>query len=375
MGNILNCESCGASNQLPVGKTSMFCAFCGNAIKAKREIKKEKRFSEKDLVEIPFEECYWYKKQFEDLKFSENIRKGMIREYNANGEYRLADFAALSEHLGDIKYSRTDGGYNVKKIFVRDGIDGKRKETKFIPFEYSLDLKDRGIKSFKEITDYFNESVLKQIGIIDLSYNNISNWDGISSFKFVRKLNLSNNSFQNFPGIWPTIEKDVPKCHIKKIDLSANRISQIPNIIPGFIKYNEVEIILLNNPLNSIPSVVKIEGYTDFKYNLSISERGILKLNKIEELKSCSKCGSSITKETFIKYDSKCPSCVSKSKKYKPPLPYNGPYIIFSSSVLMLLGMGVMYFFWDNAKVFGIICVFASLYSLINMYNQYNWWK
>ncbi|MFT5249949.1 MAG: hypothetical protein ACI93P_001684 [bacterium] len=36
MGNVLNCSSCGGTNQLPEGKNSMFCAFCGNAIEKKQ---------------------------------------------------------------------------------------------------------------------------------------------------------------------------------------------------------------------------------------------------------------------------------------------------------------------------------------------------
>lgn len=31
MNNVIYCSSCGASNQLPEGKSSMFCAFCGSA--------------------------------------------------------------------------------------------------------------------------------------------------------------------------------------------------------------------------------------------------------------------------------------------------------------------------------------------------------
>jgi hypothetical protein len=35
MSNIINCPSCGAVNQLPEGKDSMFCAFCGSGIESK----------------------------------------------------------------------------------------------------------------------------------------------------------------------------------------------------------------------------------------------------------------------------------------------------------------------------------------------------
>jgi len=37
MSEVLQCSSCGGSNQLPAGKNSMFCAFCGNAIEKKVE--------------------------------------------------------------------------------------------------------------------------------------------------------------------------------------------------------------------------------------------------------------------------------------------------------------------------------------------------
>ncbi|WP_298766118.1 tetratricopeptide repeat protein [uncultured Polaribacter sp.] len=37
MSEALQCSSCGGANQLPAGKSSMFCAFCGNAIEKKVE--------------------------------------------------------------------------------------------------------------------------------------------------------------------------------------------------------------------------------------------------------------------------------------------------------------------------------------------------
>ena len=32
MAETINCPSCGAANQLPEGRNSMFCAFCGISI-------------------------------------------------------------------------------------------------------------------------------------------------------------------------------------------------------------------------------------------------------------------------------------------------------------------------------------------------------
>lgn len=49
----INCPSCGASNQLPDGKTSMFCAFCGGSIQKnfKKEDDKKSNISKSLLVE------------------------------------------------------------------------------------------------------------------------------------------------------------------------------------------------------------------------------------------------------------------------------------------------------------------------------------
>jgi len=44
MSEVLKCPSCGGSNQLPTGRRSMFCAFCGNAI--------ERRISEQNNPKI-----------------------------------------------------------------------------------------------------------------------------------------------------------------------------------------------------------------------------------------------------------------------------------------------------------------------------------
>ena len=42
MPQTINCPSCGAANQLPEGKKSMFCSFCGSSIQT-IELKKEKK--------------------------------------------------------------------------------------------------------------------------------------------------------------------------------------------------------------------------------------------------------------------------------------------------------------------------------------------
>ena len=41
----INCPSCGASNQLPDGKTSMFCAFCGGSIQKNFKKEDDNRFN------------------------------------------------------------------------------------------------------------------------------------------------------------------------------------------------------------------------------------------------------------------------------------------------------------------------------------------
>ena len=43
----INCPSCGASNQFPENKTSMFCAFCGGSIQKniKKEVDKKSKIS------------------------------------------------------------------------------------------------------------------------------------------------------------------------------------------------------------------------------------------------------------------------------------------------------------------------------------------
>mgnify|MGYP003776948601 CR=1 FL=1 len=41
MSDVVKCKSCGSVNNLPEGKTSMYCAYCGNAIEKKETNKKE----------------------------------------------------------------------------------------------------------------------------------------------------------------------------------------------------------------------------------------------------------------------------------------------------------------------------------------------
>ena len=51
MGDAINCTSCGAPNQLPDGRNSMFCAFCGMAIEKKPEPIRKSRIKKSKIID------------------------------------------------------------------------------------------------------------------------------------------------------------------------------------------------------------------------------------------------------------------------------------------------------------------------------------
>lgn len=132
----IKCTSCGASNQLPEGKISMFCAFCGTSIQSEKGVNVVN--SQSPLLSKP-------------------------RVIYAN-----------------------------------------------------LDLENRNINSLLDIIPWFSNNELKQIEIVKLNNNNISNFEGLESFN-PKQLYLSKNKIHCTSGLSNV-------CIEKSIDLSNNEI-------------------------------------------------------------------------------------------------------------------------------------------------------
>lgn len=244
MSNSINCSSCGASNQLPEGKYSMFCAFCGISIQQQT---KESSTGESAIKSKP---------KITEQKVE--IRHG---EPNTRFWYGVTSFTAEKR--------RVDGGFEYwtgnNWTFVKD-------EEHITSKGGELLLSNRGIKSLNEVIQWFSDSELMEVRILDLSNNKINNFDELQIFKNVEKVNLSNNIINKFPS----------SLNLKKL----------------------VSIDLNGNP---IPSNQTFENYTLLGGVEIIIDNGFL-IAKPEKVK-CSICGFEIRKTTYNRYDKQCKKC------------------------------------------------------------------
>lgn len=156
MSQTINCPSCGAANQLPEGKNSMFCAFCGSAIKV---VEKENKLSPQSSI----------------------ITKPEIsKKKTGKGEELVVKFKW--DKYNNIK----DKSYFKKTEVILD--EGGE-----------LTLIDRNIKSLDEITVWFSDNELYEINALTLNKNTINSLKGIERFQSLRTLSLINNEISELP--------------------------------------------------------------------------------------------------------------------------------------------------------------------------------
>lgn len=186
MSQILKCSSCGGTNQLPEGKISMFCAFCGNAIE------KSQTFYDEDLNPL--------RTKPEITNPAVHLRQGI--------------YASTSK---EYFRERVAGGWQ-----VHDGLLG----TRFIPDEqyevggYELRLSKRGISTLDQVITWFTDSELETIKYLDLSNNIITDISGIERFRGAQIINLSNNKINTLPFLGDFDQLQV-------LDLSGNEIEKV----------------------------------------------------------------------------------------------------------------------------------------------------
>lgn len=145
MTEAINCPSCGAANQLPEGKTSMFCAFCGNSIQA---VTKEKSSATESFIKT---------------------KPSISKKKTSKG----AEYSAITDKVYKTTVIEDEGG--------------------------ELSLIKRDIKSLDEITVWFSDNELLEINKLTLNDNNINNLSGIERFENLVSLNLSNNKISELP--------------------------------------------------------------------------------------------------------------------------------------------------------------------------------
>jgi hypothetical protein len=142
---MIKCTSCGAINTLPQGKSSMFCAFCGNSIQLETKASN---------VESK-------------IKFKPELTEDIVYASWFSGPSR-----------------RVDGGIEYLLL----------NTWRFMPdtYHYSLALIEREIESLDEVIYWFSDNELIKIENLILPYNNLVSLRGINKFA-LEYLDLSGN--------------------------------------------------------------------------------------------------------------------------------------------------------------------------------------
>ncbi len=219
----INCPSCGASNQFPEGKTSMFCAFCGSAIES---INKESSQSS-SLITKP-----------EISK--KKIGKGS--EYVAKFKFDKQNNLKDKGHFIDTEIVLDEGG--------------------------ELSLIDRNIKSLNEITLWFSDNELNEIKILNLNKNKINSLNGIERFQSLETLDLSNNEIVELP------KENLFLKNLFRIYLSGNPIEE---------NKSQSELDYYSNIRYYIPTIKKIIPLPDVVGNLKLSYSK-MEINSVKEI-------------------------------------------------------------------------------------------
>lgn len=205
MAETLNCPSCGAANQLPEGRTSMFCAFCATAIEKKIQAVKPNKKNESSIKTKPIISPRKTQKRYTtDVNaFSEKIED----------RYKLREYEEVTDAGGE------------------------------------LSLKNRNIKSLREVIEWFSDNELEEITILNLSNNQIEDFEELNAFKNVEYVHLENNKINKYPN---SIKLD----ELIEINLENNFLPENPSF-KNWEFHNGTNIILQNGILTAVEPVFK----------------------------------------------------------------------------------------------------------------------
>lgn len=218
MADAINCSSCGASNQLPEGKNSMFCAFCGGSI----------------------------------VKIETNSNQKTDFESTIKVKPEISQRKTQNEHV--LKYDSDTPGH--LKTVTEETVVQKGGE---------LSLVNRKIKKIEEITVWFSDNELNEITKLNLERNNLSELNQLDRFQSLKKLNLSNNDFESL-----NKNLNLSKIKFKTVNFSGNKIKSVLGLSNFSIKekidlsYNQI-ITLDDFPINC-----------DWGFNINLSNNSEL---------------------------------------------------------------------------------------------------
>lgn len=180
MTEAINCQSCGAANRLPEGKTSMFCAFCGGSI-----VKIDSTSDRKNEIESAI-----------------RVKPEISKRKTINEDVPIYD-----------EYSRGLITYVKEEIVTQEGGE--------------LSLVNRNINSLQDIIYWFSDNELDEIRVLKLSNNKINNLEGINRFNSLEVLDISSNNITSLEIPSLSTERLIS---IDKIILSNNKITSLKGI-------------------------------------------------------------------------------------------------------------------------------------------------
>ncbi|VXB46710.1 membrane hypothetical protein [Flavobacterium sp. 9R] len=224
MSEIINCPSCGASNQLPEGKNTMFCAFCGNLIQ--KMTKADTRIKESSIKTKP------------QISTQKTEKKDVLHLTKS----------------GKFKY---------------------KKEENIIDYGGELSLVNRGIESLEEITSWFSDNELVEIVSLCLNDNNINSLSGIERYTKLENLYISNNKLTNL--------EDFAKINnghlLGSLDLKNNKLCSTKYLS----KFSTIELDISENEIVVLDDIPQFRPNFFFKKINSISLSNNTKLKKFSQ--------------------------------------------------------------------------------------------
>lgn len=253
MTESINCPSCGASNQFPEGKTSMFCAFCGGNI-----VNQHSKYTNSGCLISSKPKISEKKVEYTPGEISPHLSVLILLKTGKNSIFE------------NVEKRRVHDGF---EYFTGDGWSFVKDEEIVVDEGGELSLCSRNISHFKQISEWFSDNELESIKRLILIDNEIVSFEGVEKFKNLIVLDLTSNFIR---------EESIIK--------NTDRISFID------------VIILKNNPINTIqielPKNVVVNNVS--KCSKCNSERTEYMLSQFKEL--CKKCyDSKVKTEDFEK--------------------------------------------------------------------------
>jgi len=253
-----------------------------------------------------------------------------------------------------------------------------------------LSLTNKGIKSIKEVINWFTDEELKTIERLDLSNNQITDVSGLEKLICLSEINLSGNPFtelSSFPKLinvgvvsWKSVTLKLDDTNIKSISKEA--IEAIKDSFKDkgeliHVNIEDASSLWVADLVNELIEFNEFKGTINFYTNddlTNLNWRDCLLTDKVGYISSytysasaqdeyCNSCSRAITKAIKKKFDGICGGCnVEKEKNKKWLVLHLFSPLIFTLILYVLLGdhlslgeMLAMGIFFSMVLFFGLV--------------------